>query len=131
MLSPGRNYLLFDGDCGICAWSADLGRKIDRRGVFAIEPYQAFDEDSLRVVGLDYGRCSREVQVITRDGNVHAGAFGINYFFWKLFPWTLCVVLVYALPVLLLVEVITYKLIAANRRRISAWLGLKGCVVAR
>ena len=69
-------------------------------------------------------RSSRALQVITRKGRVHAGAFGVNYFLWKRFPWSLAVFLVYAIPVLLLLEVIGYRIVAENRHRISQWLGM-------
>src|SRR5215813_9712365 len=56
----GRDYLLFDGDCGVCSWSADVARRMDRDHNFIIEPYQVFDESELMRFGIDYEKCSRD-----------------------------------------------------------------------
>jgi hypothetical protein len=98
---------------------------MDRGRGFIVEPYQAFEESELARFGIDYEKCSRAVQVITRKGLVYAGAFGVNYFLWRRFPWSLAVFLVYAIPVLLLLEVIGYRIVANNRHHISQWLGLE------
>jgi len=125
----GRDYLLFDGDCGVCSWSADVARRMDRDHNFIIEPYQVFDESELMRFGIDYEKCSRALQVITRKGRVYAGAFGVNYFLWRRFPWSLAVFLIYAIPVLLLFEVIGYRIVADNRHRISRRFGMKACLI--
>lgn len=124
-----RGYLLFDGDCGICSYCADWARNRDRRLQFVVEPYQLFSEKELVKVGLTYHDCSREVQVITRRGRVLGGAIGINYFLLRRFPWAIVVILIYAVPVLLVLEIVFYRLIARNRHRISRWLGLKACLL--
>ena len=124
-ITAGHDYLLFDGDCGVCSWSAEIARRMDRGRGFIVEPYQAFDESELSRFGIDYEKCSRAAQVITRKGRVYAGAFGVNYFLWRRFPWSVAVFLVYAIPVLLLLEVIGYRIVANNRHHISQWLGLE------
>ncbi|MGE0127502.1 MAG: thiol-disulfide oxidoreductase DCC family protein [Blastocatellales bacterium] len=122
-----RDYLLFDGDCGVCAWSAEIAKRMDRQ--FIIEPYQMFDESELMRFGINYEKCSRALQVITRKGRVYAGAFGVNYFLWQRFPWSLLVFLIYAIPALLLFEVIGYRIVANNRHRISQWFGMRACLI--
>jgi predicted DCC family thiol-disulfide oxidoreductase YuxK len=128
-IEAGRDHLLFDGDCGVCSWSAEVARRMDRGREFIIEPYQAFDESELTRFGIDYEKCSRALQVITRKDRVYAGAFGVNYFLWGRFPWSLAVFLTYAIPVLLLFEVIGYRIVAENRHRISRWLGMRACLI--
>src|SRR5262245_43258643 len=123
-----RDYMLFDGDCGVCSWSAEVVRRMDRGRGFVVEPYQAFDESELTRFGIDYEKCSRAVQVITRQGRVYAGAFGVNYFLWRRFPWSMAVFLIYAIPPLLLLEVIGYRIVAENRHRISRWFGMQACL---
>ncbi len=130
-IKPDQDYLLFDGDCGICTWSSEIARRMDGGKHFVIEPYQAFDESELLRFRISYGQCTKKLQVITRKGTVHQGAFGVNYFLWKQFPWTLLVFVIYALPLLLLIELIAYRLIADNRQRLSAWFGMKTCVLKR
>ena len=122
-------YLLFDGDCGICTYSTDLAKKIDTQKRFCIEPYQKFSEEELRRYGLSYERCASKVQIISRQGCVYSGAFAVNYFFFGYFPWSLLVILVYAIPILLLFEVLSYALVAKYRHRISQWFGLKACLI--
>jgi predicted DCC family thiol-disulfide oxidoreductase YuxK len=39
------------------------------------------------------------------------------------------VFLIYAIPVLLLLEVIGYRIIAENRHRISRWFGMRACLI--
>ena len=129
-IESGRDYLLFDGDCGICSWSADVAKRMDRDRKFIIEPYQIIDESELMRFGIDYEKCSRAVQVITRNRRVYAGAFGVNYFLWR-FPWSIAVFLIYAIPILLLFEVIGYRIVAVNRHRISQWFGLRACLIKR
>src|SRR5689334_22842200 len=70
-----RAYLLFDGDCGICTWFADVTMRIDVQRLFYIEPYQRMPEPDLQPLGLRHIDCSRRLQVITQQGKVHSGAF--------------------------------------------------------
>jgi predicted DCC family thiol-disulfide oxidoreductase YuxK len=130
-IEKNRDYLLFDGDCGVCAWFVEVARRMDRDHRFAIEPYQSFAEEELARFGITYEQCSRALQAITRKGRVHAGAFGVNYFLWRRFPWSVGVFLVYAIPVLLLFELIGYRIVANNRGRISQWFGLNACSLRR
>jgi predicted DCC family thiol-disulfide oxidoreductase YuxK len=126
-IKANQDYLLFDGDCGICTWSSEIAKRMDGGRHFIVEPYQMFDEGELMRLGIGYDQCTKKLQVITHKGKVHQGALGVNYFLWKQFPWTLLVILIYALPVLLLLELIGYRLIADNRHRISAWFGMTAC----
>ena len=126
-----RAYLLFDGDCGICTWFADVTMRIDVQRLFYIEPYQRMPEPEMQSFGLRHIDCSRRLQVITQQGKVHSGAFAVNYFFVQYFPWNLLVVLLYVVPPLLLLETITYELVARNRTRLSRWLGMKACLVQK
>lgn len=131
MIQANRDYLLFDGDCGICTWSSELAKRMDAKSQFAIEPYQMFTESELLKFGIGYENCSKKLQVLTRRGRVYAGAFGVNYFLWQRPVFRLLIILIYALPLLLLFELIGYRVVAANRHRISAWVGLKACTLKR
>lgn len=131
MIRDNQDYLLFDGDCGVCTWASEFARRMDKKRRFVIEPYQSFSQTELGKFGISYENCSRELQVITRRDRVHGGAFGVNYFLWQRILWRPFVILIYALPLILLFEVIGYKLIAANRHRLSAWLGMTACAIRR
>ncbi len=128
-IEAGRDYLLFDGDCGICSHSANVARRIDRNHRFVIEPYQDFAEAELLAFGISFGDCTKELQVITRRGGVVSGAGAINYFLWQRFPGKLLVIVIWTVPLLPLVEMAAYALVARNRRRISLLLGLEVCSV--
>jgi predicted DCC family thiol-disulfide oxidoreductase YuxK len=125
--SDKRAILLFDGDCGVCNRTAEILQRLDAGHNFSIKPYQSFTEDELKRYGLCYDKCSQRAYVISPSGKVYGGAFAANYFFLKRFPWSLLILLIYALPPLLLAEVIGYYLVAKNRYRISRWLGLEAC----
>ncbi|MCI0336167.1 MAG: DUF393 domain-containing protein [Acidobacteria bacterium] len=131
MIEPGKDYMLFDGDCGICTYSAEIVKKMDEDAQFIVEPYQAFPEDELKKFKITYEKCTKNLQVITSKGRVYAGAFAVNYFLWHQFPWSLLVILIYVLPVLLLFELIGYRLVQRNRYRLSQWFGLKACLLKR
>ena len=131
MIEPGKEYLIFDGDCGICTWSAGVARRMDSGRRFAVEPYQRFGREELERFGVPVERCAKKLQVIGRGGRIRQGAFAINYFLWSTFPWRLLVILIYAFPVLLLLEIVAYAAVAANRRRLSSLFGLRGCTTPR
>ena len=124
-----RDYLLFDGDCGICTYLSDVGRRMDKKNRFVVEPYQRVPEEELMRFGVTHGKCSKRIYVITRKGRAYGGAFGLNYFLFCQFPWSVLVVLIYALPVLLLLEIIGYWLVAKYRHRISRWFGMRACLL--
>ena len=126
-LERGKKYLLWDGDCGVCSRSVEIVEQIDTKKKFSVEPYQKFPEEELKRFGLTYRKCEREIQVITPEGRVYGGAFGVNYFLSHYFPWSLLVRVVHAIPVFTLLEIIGYRIVATNRRHISQWLGLKAC----
>jgi predicted DCC family thiol-disulfide oxidoreductase YuxK len=124
-----HHYLLFDGDCGICTSFSEMARKMDQQNEFVIEPYQTYSEAELGKWGITYEACNRKIQVISQAGRVYSGAFALNYFLYRHFPWSLVLIPLYLIPILLLFEIAAYALVARNRQRISRWLGLKGCLI--
>lgn len=121
--------MLFDGDCGICSWSAERARRIAQRSGYRVEPYFAFSEEQLADVGLTYEACTVKLKVVAPGGRVWGGAFAVNHFLWKHPPLSVIPVIVAVLFPLLLVEVVLYKVVARNRHRISRWLGMTACAV--
>ncbi len=122
-----KDYLIFDGDCGVCTRSAEICARIDSGKLFEIVPFQLISEGELGRFGLDHQKCSGQMQVITSHGRVHGGAFAINYFLFKHEPWSVLVLIIYVIPVLLLLEVIGYRMVARYRARLSQLLGLPAC----
>ena len=130
MIEKGRNYLLFDGDCGICTWLAtNAAPVVDRAGRYTITPYFSIPEEELKRHGFDYESCTRQIYVVTDRGRVRGGAFALNSFMLSSFPWSIVAALCIALPPLLLLEINGYKLVAVNRERISRMFGLNACRV--
>ena len=115
----GRQYVLWDGACGFCRRCVEIMARLDERSTFVLAPYQSFSSDELRKVGLDYRHCARELQVVSGAGKAFGGAFAINYFLWQQSRWRLLVVLGFLFPILFLMEVLFYKIVAGNRRLFS------------
>ena len=124
-IETGREYVLWDGDCGFCRRSAEKMSQLDQQKSFLFAPYQSFSETELGKVGLDYRQCARELQIISNSGKTFGGAFGINYFFWRQPRWKFLPILGGLFPLLMLVEVLLYKLVATNRMLFSKILFLK------
>lgn len=112
--SKSRPYLLWDSDCRFCRNSVALLARIDRAG-FVFLPYQEFPQTLWKEFGLTQRRCEREVQLITRSGRVLGGAFAINYFLLQQPKWRVLVLLSCLFPVVFLVEVLLYRVVAKNR----------------
>ena len=123
-----KALMLFDGDCGICTSFAGFAVKLDIEKRFDIVPYQTYPEEKLKAWGMSYKKCSEKMQVVTPQGRTFSGAFGMNYFFYQYSPWMFAVILFYAIPLLLLLEIMVYSLVAKNRQRLSRWFGLKACL---
>ena len=124
-----KGLLLFDGDCGVCSKLADWAAQRDGGRHFRVEPYFEFTEEQLDPYGLTWDDCTRAVQLITPQGRVIEGAFAVNRFLWTQAPFKPLVAMVYLLFPLLGIEMIGYSLVARNRHRISAALGMNECKV--
>ncbi|HKV37587.1 MAG TPA: DCC1-like thiol-disulfide oxidoreductase family protein [Blastocatellia bacterium] len=122
------DYLLFDGDCGVCTHVAGKIKERDSAGRIKALAYRTVPEDELIHSGTDYSKCSKRVYVISRKGRVYGGVFAINYLLLLRFPWSMAAVIIYVIPVFLVLEAIGYAVFAKNRHRVSAWLGMNACV---
>jgi predicted DCC family thiol-disulfide oxidoreductase YuxK len=120
-LQHGRDIMLWDGDCGFCRRGKELAKKLDHAG-FVYEPYQSFSDEELKSVGLSRRRCERELKVVTKTGRVFGGVFAINYFLWRQPKLKFLVLLGGTFPLLFLLEVLGYKIVADNRTFFSRLL---------
>jgi predicted DCC family thiol-disulfide oxidoreductase YuxK len=127
---PIARLLLFDGDCGICTWWAGRARRLDRREVFTILPYQDVPQADLAPWGVTHADCHEQLHLLFDRRRRRRGAFAVNAFLWRFFPWSVLVAVLYLLPPLLLFEVLGYRLVARHRTAISRRLGLRGCRTA-
>lgn len=124
-----RGLLLFDGDCGVCSKLAEWAAERDGGRYFRVEPYFEFSEEQLAPYGLNWADCTRAVQLITSEGKVVEGAFAVNRFLWRLPPFKPLVVILYLLFPLIGIEMLGYAIVARNRHRISAALGMNECKI--
>ncbi len=122
-------YMLFDGDCGICTAFSEMAKRLDTKQLFVVEPYQKFSAKELAPFAITHERCAKKIHVIARSGRIYTGAFAFNYFFFQYFPWFIAVLFIYAVPILLPIEIITYAVVAKNRYHLSRWLGLRACLI--
>ncbi len=63
--TTGRPLLVFDGDCGFCTSSAELGRRLLR--LDHVEPWQRLDLASMQ---LNEEQCEQAVQRVAEDGMI-------------------------------------------------------------
>ncbi|HEU4386242.1 MAG TPA: DUF393 domain-containing protein [Blastocatellia bacterium] len=130
MIGAGdRDYVLFDGDCGICSYCAEWARRRDRKGRFDVHPYQFYSAEALAGVGLTYEKCGKKAWVVSRSGRRYGGALAVNYVLLAFFPWSLLGLIFYLVPPLLLLEIVAYYFVGRNRHVLSRWLGLKACAI--
>ena len=125
----GKQLLLFDGDCGICSKIAKWCQSVDGGEKFRVEPYFEFTEAELAPHGLTWADCTQAVQLIKQNGRVVSGAFAVNHFLWTRPLFKPLVALLYLLFPLIGLELIGYAIVAKNRHRISAALGMNECKI--
>ncbi len=116
--------IIYDGDCGICQWSAEWLRRHDKAHRLHIVPFQTIDPAAI-APGLTRAECAQALQCITADGRRFRAARAVFEALRVLPPpwqWlgTLCA------PFSPLFEPI-YQIIARSRYRLSRLLGLNAC----
>lgn len=122
-----KNYVLYDGDCGICSHSAVWLAQRLNLNFFEITP---FDENSVisKKFDLNYDLASRTV-ILVKNGVIYTESRAIFEIakslnrFYKFFGYLFAndVITAFANPI--------YRLIAKNRALISRKLGLQSCKV--
>jgi len=124
-----KSVVLFDGDCGICTWSADWINARDReRNRLQVVPSQLADLQRVSP-GLTPEMTSQSVYFISDTGKGYKEARavfeilkclpGIWHFIGVVLANPVCAVLAWPL----------YRLVADNRQRISIRLGMMACAV--
>jgi len=126
----GSPRLIYDGECGICRALVERLDWLDPEGRWEALPYQSLGDAGLRELGLTSADCAREVQVVTGQGRIFAGPWAVNYLLWERWPGQVLVTVLFALPPLLLLEWVGYRLVARYRSRLSRWFGLTACAVS-
>lgn len=114
--SPAPSWLIFDGDCGYCQWSATrIGRRLPADG-WQIVPQQRCPSPpmtpELRALA-PWG-----VIVVTPDGRVRHAAKAVIYL-WAQNPLTRPLAWLLGNPLVLPLTQIGYRFVARNRHHIS------------
>ena len=120
--------VVFDGECGICNETRIWLEARDRGTRLQFVPYQTTDLDALSA-GLTSDEASRMAFYVYPNGRRVGGARAI-YLALKALPgaWRVVGTIGAFHPISWLSEPF-YRLVAANRSRISGWLGLNYCLV--
>lgn len=124
------DYLIYDGDCGVCQLAVGWAERLDRPVTFSLLPWQSLAAEDFSRLGITPEDCTRAVQVVTSDGQIFSGAAAINRFLGRRRVGRIVIGLIESAPWLCRIEHRLYRLVADNRGAISARLGLDTCRVA-
>jgi predicted DCC family thiol-disulfide oxidoreductase YuxK len=118
--------ILYDGDCGICEAIIARLRHSSATAQLLYLPSQDFCDAELRALGVSRETLQKTIAVRTRRF-VLRGAPAFNYIMWHTrgFRWLSGIAI--AFPPLLILESVLYRVVARNRGRLSAFLGLRAC----
>lgn len=124
-----RYLIIYDGECGICDRARLWTSARIKSGEFVFIPYQDFEQlDSELPFGKD--KASKAVVMVDRVRMKHYFGARAAFEIMKLLPG------IYGFIGSLLSNSFVaalaapfYRLIAANRRKISIWMGLKACAL--
>lgn len=120
--APPHGWVLFDGDCGICARLAAGWERTLRRAGYAVAPLQA--EWVRARLGADLEDLLRDILLFQPPATIYRGAdayLRVMRGIWWLAPLGMLL----RLPGLYQLTKFSYRQFAANRHRISRSCGLK------
>ena len=117
--------LFYDADCGFCQSSVEWMLRRARPGTFDPVAYQ--DDEAMRLFPMvDRTLADKGIQALGEDGVLRAKARASGYCLTFLPGWAWLGKLILFPPVLPLAGV-GYAMVAANRQRISRWMGRTSC----
>ena len=119
-MESSRHWLLWDGDCGLCAAAAAWVERRDGAGRFAVVAWQRAPSPPMNSALA--AACRQAVHVLTCDGRMLAGEAAIFFVLSEL-GWPRWARLV-GRPPLARLAAVAYRAIARHRGRLSALLGL-------
>ncbi|MGD0471792.1 MAG: DUF393 domain-containing protein [Candidatus Velthaea sp.] len=130
MTTDASAVLIFDADCGLCA--RFVGGDLVRAARIRAAGYQSIARDpavvrTLHEHGLDVERCATAM-VLVANGRVWVGARAFNALLARAGGWRALAARLLGCPLLFPFELFAYRIIAANRRRISGWIGAPVCL---
>ncbi len=126
-MESARHWLLWDGDCGLCAAAAGWVERRDAGGRFAVIPWQQAPAPPMTPALA--GACRQAVQVLTREGTLLAGEAAVFFVLGELGFKRLAKLA--RSPLLAWIGAAVYRLIAWQRGRLSALVGLPAACGAK
>jgi predicted DCC family thiol-disulfide oxidoreductase YuxK len=121
-----RRIVYYDADCGICFWIARLLARLD-----VLRRLELRSNQEGLPEGVALGREHDTLIVLNRDsGRVYERAAAVSQTLQAL-PMGFLIAWLLRLPGLHLIFNALYDLVAGNRARISAWVGLNACGLPR
>ncbi len=119
--STTKEFLLWDGDCGLCEKCAAWITKNNTQKSIIIMPFQLADNPPM--TPLLYEQCSRSIQFISANGDIEHGADAlIRVLECTKYRWITPIMRhKFIKPIVELM----YYFVAQNRKKISRILGLK------
>jgi predicted DCC family thiol-disulfide oxidoreductase YuxK len=118
--------VLYDRDCGVCTASAVALIRLDRARMLNFEPLDLYESPD----GPSRIELESELHAFDERGRWFSGAAATVEVARRI-PVLRPVALVARLPLGLTVLELGYRILAANRHRVSALLGLRACPVPR
>lgn len=109
-------WVLWDGDCGLCASSAAWLRRQDRSGALRVEPYQSAPSPPMTPELRE--SCRLAVHVVADGGRVLRGGRA-SIFILRALGWPVAFL---ALPPFVWLVELAYRLVARNRSHIACRL---------
>jgi predicted DCC family thiol-disulfide oxidoreductase YuxK len=117
--------LFFDADCGFCQSSVEWILKRARPGTFDPVAYQ--DDEGMRLFPMvDRTLADKGIQALAEDGTLWKKASATAFCLTLVPGWRWLGHLI-LFPLVLPFASVGYAIVAANRQRISRWMGRTSC----
>jgi len=127
MSSMAKATLFYDADCGFCQSSVEWLLQKARPGTFDPVAYQ--DEERMRLFPMvDRTLADKGIQALAEDGTLWKKASATAFCLTLVAGWSWLGHLI-LFPWVLPFASIGYAIVAANRHRISHWMGRNSCRV--
>jgi predicted DCC family thiol-disulfide oxidoreductase YuxK len=124
--SQNRLTVLYDRDCGVCTATALALIRLDRAGRLDFEPLDRYESPD----GPSRLELASELHAFDERGRWFTGGAATVEIARRI-PVLRPVALAARLPLGMTALGFGYRILAANRHRVSALLGLKACAVTR
>lgn len=117
--SASRSIIFFDGQCGFCLRSVERLQMMDVTARYQYQDFRKVPDLSQKHPSLSKDRCERELIIVDRQGRLTGGFFAFRQMS-TIIPLMWPFILVFYFPGMGLLGPLFYRIVAQNRRMISA-----------